>query len=172
MTVSAIALELRDATHAHMDAIAEIYAHHVLTGFGTFEEEPPSATRMTARFDAITGAGLPYLVAVGDGRVMGYAYASTYRSRSAYRYTLEDSIYVAPDSQRRGVGVALLNEVVTRCGRAGYKQLIAVIGDSANLASINLHAKCGFRHIGVLRDVGFKRGRWVDTVIMQRALGV
>jgi len=165
------ALRLEDAAHAHIDAITEIYSHHVRTGFGTFEEEPPSATQMTARFDAITGAGLPYLVALIDDRVVGYCYATPYRPRSAYRYTLEDSIYVAADAQRRGIGVALLSELVARCARIGFKQMVAVIGDSGNAASIAVHARCGFHQIGILRDVGYKRERWLDTVIMQRHLG-
>jgi L-amino acid N-acyltransferase YncA len=161
---------VRDAVPADFGRIAEIYAHHVKTGFGTFEEEPPSRDEMHERFARIAALGLPYLVAEEGGTVMGYAYAGPYRPRSAYRFTVEDSVYVAPDAQRRGLGVALLGGVVERCAAAGMTQIVAVIGDSGNRASIRVHAKCGFTQIGTLRNVGFKAGRWVDTVIMQRGL--
>ncbi len=161
---------IRDATQADIEAIASIYAHHVRTGFGTFDEEPPQPAHMAERMVRIAELKLPYAVATVGREVVGYAYAAPYRPRSAYRFTVEDSIYVAPDVQRRGIGAVLLQEIVERCGEAGLRQMIAVIGDSANHASIKVHAKCGFRHVGVLADVGFKAGRWVDTVVMQREL--
>ncbi|HEY5210747.1 MAG TPA: GNAT family N-acetyltransferase [Stellaceae bacterium] len=164
------ALRLREATDADFARIADIYAHHVRTGFGTFDEVPPSREDMVERFHAIAQLGLPYLVMAEGEAVLAYAYAAPYRPRSAYRFTVEDSIYVAPDSHRRGLGTNLLNRLAERCAAAGMRQMVAVIGDSANLASINLHAKCGFRPIGVLNDVGYKGERWLDAVIMQRTL--
>lgn len=161
---------IRAAAAADFDRIADIYAHHVATGFGTFDEIAPSAADMRERFADITRRGLPYLVAIENGAVVGYAYAAPHRPRSAYRFTVEDSIYVTPSAQRRGIATALLRDLIAGCAAAGMRQLVAVIGDSANHASIGLHAKCGFREIGILADVGFKAGRWVDTVIMQRAL--
>lgn len=165
-----MSLVIRDAAAADFAGIAAIYAYHVLNGFGTFEETPPSRDEMLDRFGRVIDAGLPYLVAADAGAVLGYAYAAPYRPRSAYRFTVEDSIYVAPAAQRRGVGVALLSRLIERCAAAGMKQIVAVIGDSANQPSISVHEKCGFRAAGALRDVGFKQNRWVDTVIMQRAL--
>jgi phosphinothricin acetyltransferase len=165
-----MSLAVRDAAPRDFGPIHQIYAHHVSNGFGTFDEVPPSRTDMEQRFVEVTSLGLPYLVAVDDSDILGYAYASPYRPRSAYRFTVEDSIYVAPEAHRRGVGALLLNNLVARCAAAGMKQLIAVIGDSGNLPSVALHQRCGFRHVGVMSDVGFKRGRWLDTVIMQRAL--
>jgi phosphinothricin acetyltransferase len=161
---------LRDAAAADFARIAEIYADHVLNGFGTFEEMPPTRDDMLQRFARIAEAGLPYLVAAEGDTVLGYAYAATYRPRSAYRFTVEDSIYIAPETQRRGIGVALLTRLVERCAAAGMRQVVAVIGDSGNLPSIRVHEKCGFQHTGVLRGVGFKQNRWLDTVIMQRVL--
>ena len=161
---------VRGARADDIARIAEIYAFHVLNGFGTFEEVPPSRDDMRERFEKIIAAGLPYLVAADGDAVLGYAYAATYRLRSAYRFTVEDSIYVAPEAQRRGVGVALLGRLVERCAAAGMRQVVAVIGDSGNLPSIRVHEKCGFVQTGILRDVGFKRNRWLDTVIMQRVL--
>jgi L-amino acid N-acyltransferase YncA len=167
-----MSLVVRDAAAADFAGIAEIYAHHVLHGFGTFEEVPPTRDEMLERFGRVTEAGLPYLVGAEPetNRVLGYAYAAPYRPRSAYRFTVEDSIYVAPEAQRHGIGFALLTRLVERCAAAGMKQIVAVIGDSANRPSIAVHEKCGFRLTGVLTDVGFKQNRWVDTVIMQRAL--
>jgi phosphinothricin acetyltransferase len=143
----------------------------VLHGLASFEEEPPSSGELLRRYEDVTRRGLPYLVADVEGAIAGYGYCSLYRSRSAYRYTLEDSVYVRPGSEGRGVGGALLAELIRRCEAAGYRQLVAVIGDSANAASIGLHASQGFLHAGTLRSTGFKFGRWVDSVIMQRPLG-
>ena len=154
-----------------MPAIAGIYRGYVLHGLASFEVEPPSAAELDARRLAIQEAGLPYFVAEFDGTLAGYAYAARYRTRVAYRYTVEDSIYVSPDCGRRGVGLALLNATVDRCTALGYRQMLAVIGDSANQASIRLHERAGFRRVGALPSVGFKLGRWVDAVLMQRPLG-
>ncbi len=143
----------------------------MLHGLASFEEEAPSSEELLRRYEDVTRRGLPYLVADVGGTIAGYGYCSLYRSRSAYRYTLEDSVYVRPGSEGRGVGGALLAELIRRCEAAGYRQLVAVIGDSANAASIGLHASQGFLHAGTLRSTGFKFGRWVDSVIMQRPLG-
>jgi L-amino acid N-acyltransferase YncA len=168
---SASPLTLRAAAAADCAAITEIYRHHVLTGLGSFEEEPPDGAEMSRRFAEVAARGLPYLVAERDGRIAGYAYAAPYRLRSAYRYTIEDSIYVAPWAQRCGAGDLLLERLIALCVEGGYRQLVAVIGDSANAASIGLHLKHGFRRLGTIEACGFKLGRWVDSVIMQRALG-
>lgn len=170
-TGTAGAVTLRDAEPGDMGAIAAIYSHHVRTGIASFEEIPPDAAEMARRHGVVVGAGLPYLVAVRGGRVVGYAYAGRYRERTAYRYTVENSVYVAEDAARLGIGRALLEELIARCAALGYRQMVAVIGDSANAASIGLHASLGFRAAGVLPSVGFKLGRWVDSVIMTRALG-
>ena len=164
-------LLIRDAAAGDMAAIAEIYRGFVLHGLGSFEIDPPSAGEMDARRRAIQEAGLPYFLAELDGAVAGYAYVGRYRPRIAYRHTVEDSIYVSPDYGQRGIGFALLTAVVDRCTALGYRQMLAVIGDSGNHASIRLHEKAGFRRAGLLPSVGFKLGRWVDTVLMQRALG-
>ena len=162
---------IRAATGADAEALAAIYGHHVLTGFGTFEEVPPSAAEMEKRRRAITAHGLPYLLAEDAGRVLGYAYAAPFRARAAYRYTVEDSVYVAPDALGQGVGRAVLSKVLEACKAMGLRQVIAVIGDSANAASIGLHHALGFEPGGVGRSLGFKHGRWVDVVWMQKALG-
>jgi L-amino acid N-acyltransferase YncA len=163
---------LRDARESDLPAITRIYAYHVRNGLAAFEDEPPSATEMAQRFADVGARGLPWLVAAGaDAAVRGYAYAAPYRLRSAYRYTLEDSIYVAPDSLRRGIGRALLTELVARCAAARFRQMVAVIGDSANEPSIGLHEGLGFHRVGLLPSVGFKHGRWIDCVLMQRDLG-
>lgn len=162
---------LRDSAPGDEEAIAAIYAHHVRFGLGTFEETPPSVKEIRQRRESILALGLPFLVAIAAERVVGYAYAGLYRTRSAYRYTLEDSIYIAPDATNRGIGRALLARLVKRCDALGYRQMVAVIGDSDNQASIRLHAALGFECIGVQPAVGFKHGRWVDSVLMQRALG-
>jgi len=162
---------LRPAVAADFAAIQSIYAHHVLHGLASFEEEPPSLDEMRRRFDEVRGRDLPYLVAEHEGEVAGYGYCTLYRTRSAYRYTLEDSIYVREGLHRRGIGRSILAELISRCGELGYRQMIAVIGDSAQAASIGLHASLGFLRAGTLRSVGFKFGRWVDTVLMQRPLG-
>jgi len=143
----------------------------VLHGLASFEEEPPSVEELERRCHDVTSRKLPYLVAETGGRIAGYGYCAPYRARSAYRYVLEDSVYVRHDMTGRGVGKALLAELVRRCEGLGYRQIIAVIGDSANLASIAVHAACGFLRVGTLRSVGFKFGRWVDSVYMQRPLG-
>lgn len=162
---------VRAARVADIAAIQAIYAHHVLHGLASFELVPPTVAEMQCRFATITGAGYPYLVAVEDTEVLGYAYASVYRTRPAYRYTIEDSVYVATTAARRGIGRRLLEALIAECERRGYRQMLAVIGDSANAASIELHRACGFRVSGTLQSIGFKFGRWVDSVIMQRALG-
>ncbi|KXU94996.1 GCN5 family acetyltransferase [Caballeronia megalochromosomata] len=161
---------VRDAAPGDFDAIARIYAHYVEHALATFEEIAPSIDDMRARHAAIVAVGLPYLVAELDGHVAGYAYASAYRPRSAYRHTIEDSVYVAEGFGRCGIGLALLTALIARCEHGPWRQMIAVIGNSGNAGSIALHARLGFEHVGVLRDVGFKHGRWVDTVLMQRAL--
>lgn len=150
-----------------------IYAHHVVTGAGTFETEPPSLEEMTARWSRAVSRGWPYLVAssVDDPtRILGYAYAQQFRDRAAYAHTLEDSIYVAPMAMGAGVGRALLASLLQEAAAGGARQIIAVIGDSANQASIRTHAKLGFEQAGVLRNVGYKFGRWLDVVLMQRNL--
>jgi L-amino acid N-acyltransferase YncA len=164
-------VQLRPARPEDLPAIHSIYAHHVLHGLGSFEEVPPSAEEFERRYRDVIQRGLPYLAADFGGVLAGYGYCAPYRARSAYRYALEDSVYVRPDMLGRGVGAALLNELVRRCEELGYRQLIAVIGDSAHVASVNLHAACGFLRVGTLRSVGFKFGRWVDSIIMQRPLG-
>ncbi len=161
---------VRDAAAADFAAIQSIYAHEVLHGLATFEESPPSAAELLARRDSVLDLGLPYLVAELDGRVVGYAYASAYRPRPAYRNTVEDSVYVAPGMHGRGVGGALLTALVERCSKGTWRQMIAIIGNSGNAGSIALHDRAGFCRVGTLEAVGFKLGRWVDTVIMQRPL--
>lgn len=162
---------LRAALADDVPAITAIYAQHVLHGLASFETEPPALDEMRRRFDAITGAGYPYLVALAGDALLGYAYANVYRTRPAYRFTVEDSIYVAPGASGRGVGRALLSRLIDDCTQSGYRQMLAVIGDSDNAASIGLHRACGFAPTGTLHAVGFKFGRWVDSVIMQRPLG-
>ena len=162
---------VRDATAEDLPQIQAIYSHHVLTGLASFEESPPDLAEMTARFEATLARNLPYLVAESEGRIAGYAYAGPYRPRPAYRFSLENSVYVAPDALGKGVGSALLRELLRRCTSLGYRQVVAVIGDSENHASIRLHEKHGFRRSGELKSIGFKLGRWVDCVIMQREIG-
>jgi phosphinothricin acetyltransferase len=163
---------IRDCQPGDIPAIAAIYAHYVATSLATFDENPPSAEEMAQRRAEVHDAGLPFIVAVsGDGQLRGYAYAAAFRRRTGYRYTLEDSIYVDPAATRHGIGSALLAALIERCAAAGYRQLVAVIGDTAHTASIGLHQKLGFTQIGVLPAIGFKFGRWVDVVLMQRALG-
>jgi phosphinothricin acetyltransferase len=166
-----VSLGLRPAAARDVAAIAAIYAHHVLNGLASFEVEPPDEAEIGRRLAEVRAHGLPYLVAAADGRVVGYAYAAPYRARPAYRYTVEDSVYVAQDCGGRGIGRRLLERLVSDTAAAGARQMIAVIGDSANRASIALHEACGFAHVGLLPAVGFKFGRWVDSVLMQRALG-
>lgn len=163
---------VRPSAEADVAAIRDIYAHHVLHGFGSFEEVPPSVEEMAVRRLAILERGMPYLVAEADGRVLGYAYAGPYRPRPAYRHTVENSVYVAPEAVRHGVGRALLGTLLDICTAGPWRQMIAVIGDRGNTGSVALHAAFGFHEAGHLKAVGFKHGRWVDVVIMQRALGV
>jgi len=164
-------IRVRDAAGEDIAAIQAIYAHHVLNGISTFEEIPPSADEMARRRDAVVESGLPYLVAEVGGRVVGYCHAAVYRARPAYRYTIENSVYVEDGMDGKGVGSALLRALIARCEAGPWRQMIAVIGDRANTSSIILHQNCGFRHVGILTGVGFKLGQWVDTVLMQRALG-
>ncbi len=161
---------IRAARDEDMPAISAIYAHHVLHGTGTFEEEPPSVEAMKQRREAVLANGLPWLVAEREGAVIGYCYAQKYHPRSAWRYTLEDAIYVAPGAARSGAGRALLEELLRQCTALGYRQMIAVIGDSANAGSVGLHRACGFCAAGELKDVGVKFGRALDVVLMQRVL--
>jgi phosphinothricin acetyltransferase len=165
------ALLIRDSAPADLASIQEIYAWHVLNGLASFEEVAPDRTEMTHRREDVLARGLPHLVADDGVQVIGYSYAGPYRSRSAYRYSVENSVYVQHDTIHRGVGRALLSELIARCQRIGLRQMVAVIGDSGNAASIGLHAALGFRMVGVLESVGFKHRRWVDSVIMQRGLG-
>ena len=163
---------LRDCEERDVAQITAIYGHAVLNGFGTFEIEPPNEPEMRARRNAIVTKGFPYLVAEWEGRVVGYAYAGAYHPRAGYRLTLEDTIYIDAAFQGRGVGYRLLGRVLERAAAAGFRQMVAVIGDSRNEGSIRVHAKHGFVHVGTLRGVGLKKDRWLDVVIMQRALGV
>lgn len=162
---------IREATESDLPTVQAIYADAVLHGFASFEIEPPSLAEMTRRWNAVRDAELPYVVAEHDGKVVGYAYAGVYRPRPAYRYSAECSVYVDPAFGGRGFGSSLMAEVIASAGAAGYRQLIAVIGDSGNIASRRLHQGLGFRDVGTLEAVGFKHGRWLDTVYMQRALG-
>lgn len=170
LSASTMQYVVRDATADDMRTIQMIYAHYVLNARATFEEVPPSLEEMLARRAAILALGLPFLVAESDGKVVGYSYAGPYRARSAYRFSLEDAIYVAPGNNGKGIGSLLLGELIARCERGPWKQLIAVIGDSANAGSIAVHRRHGFQHTGVFTAVGFKFGEWVDTVLMQRPL--
>ena len=164
-------MQVRAALAPDFPAVTAIYAHHVLTGLATFEIEPPDEAEMRRRHADVLARGLPYLVAERDGAVLGYAYAAPYRARPAYRFTVEDSVYVERDQVGQGIGKALLWALLSGCVPAGCRQMIAVIGDSANAASIRLHERCGFVHVGLLPSTGFKFGGWVDSVLMQRAIG-
>jgi len=164
-------LLIRAVTAADIPAITAIYDHAVRHGTASFELEPPDAAEMARRRQALLDGGYPYLVAEADGAVAGYAYAGAYRPRPAYRWSVEDSVYVAPAMHRRGIGAALLGGLIAEAEQRGFRQMVAVIGDSAQTASIELHAALGFRRIGAVENVGFKLGRWLDTVLMQRALG-
>lgn len=171
VTHAAPALRLRPSTDADLPAITAIYAEAVLHGTGTFELEPPDLAEMARRRDDVLSKGLPWLVAERAGEVLGYAYANHFRPRKAYRFCLEDSIYLAPAARGQGLGRLLLTELVGRCEAAGARQMLAVIGDSANAGSIGVHAALGFAHTGVLKASGWKFGRWLDVVLMQRSLG-
>jgi L-amino acid N-acyltransferase YncA len=164
-------VEVRAAAQGDIPAIQAIYAHHVLHGLASFEEVAPDVAEMRRRYDEITGRGLPYLAAVEGRDILGYGYCALYRTRSAYRYALEDTVYVRDGQQGRGIGSLLLGELLRGCEGLGYRQVIAVIGDSGNSASIGLHARHGFLRVGTLRSTGYKFGRWVDSVLMQRPLG-
>ncbi len=161
---------LRPATRNDMAAITEIYAWHVLHGIATFEEEAPDLKQMTDRFVQITAQGYPYIVAEKDHEIIGYAYASSYRTRIAYRYTVENAIYLRRDLGGMGTGSLLLAELIRLCELGPWRQMIAIIGNSENVGSIGVHRKAGFEMVGTIKSAGFKHGRWLDSVIMQRAL--
>ncbi|MGB8399496.1 N-acetyltransferase family protein [Bradyrhizobium sp.] len=165
------AAEIRPALEADLPLVTEIYAHAVRFGTATFELIPPDLAEMTRRYQALMDGGFPYFVSVLDGGVVGYAYAGPYRPRPAYRFTVENSVYLAPSIHRRGIGLQLMQRLIAACEARGYRQMIAVIGDSANAGSIGVHIRTGFEMIGTHPNVGFKFGRWLDTVMMQRALG-
>ena len=168
-------LEIRPLTEAaidqHIDAITAIYGHHVLHGTSSWELTPPDATDMASRAKALLAGNYPYLLALIDGRLAGYAYAGAYRPRPAYRYTVEHSIYVNEDERRGGVGHTLMQALIAMCTARGFRQMIAVVGDSQNQQSIRFHEKMGFRHVGLVENIGFKFERWMDQVLMQRPLG-
>jgi L-amino acid N-acyltransferase YncA len=164
-------LAIRPATTADLPTVTEIYEHAVRYGTATFELIPPDLAEMTRRFRALVDGGFPYLVAERDSAVAGYAYAGPYRPRPAYRFTVENSVYLDPAIHRRGVGLQLMQRLIAECEARGFRQMIAVIGDSANAGSIGVHTKCGFQMIGTHPYVGLKFGRWLDTVMMQLALG-
>jgi L-amino acid N-acyltransferase YncA len=168
--VANMSCAVRDSRDEDMAGVQAIYAFHVLHGLASFEEEPPSVEELVRRRGDVLARGLPYLVAERDGEIVGYSYAAPYRTRSAYRFTVEDSVYVDHRQSRTGVGHALLSGLIARCRAGGWHQMIAVIGDSENAASIVLHERLGFRLTGTLRAVGYKFGRWVDSVLMQLAL--
>lgn len=165
------AVDVRDAREGDMRFVQEIYAHHVLHGLASFEEAAPGVAEMIGRRESVLKLGLPYLVAEMDGRIVGYSYASAYRPRPAYRHTIEDSVYVRDGFAGHGIGRELLSTLIKRCEHGPWRQMLAVIGDSANAGSIGLHGSQGFRQIGKLDAVGFKFGRWVDSILMQRPLG-
>jgi phosphinothricin acetyltransferase len=162
---------VRRSNDADVPPVAEIYSHYVRTALATFEIDPPNVEEVARRRVDVLERGLPYLVAEMDGVIAAYAYASPYRPRPAYRFSVEDSIYVHPAYGRKGIGRLLLRALIESCETAGCKQMIAIIGDTDNAASIGLHEALGFRHVGILENVGFKFGRWIDTVLMQRPLG-
>ena len=164
-------LEIRPTAAADLPAITAIYDQAVRHGTATFELIPPDLAEMTRRFDVLMDGGFPYFVAALEGEVVGYAYAGAYRPRPAYRFTVENSVYLQPAIHRRGVGLKLLQRLIAELETRGYRQMIAVIGDSANAGSVGVHTRCGFQMIGTHPHVGFKFGRWLDTVMMQRTLG-
>ena len=163
--------EIRPTLEADLPAITAIYQQAVREGTATFELDPPDLAEMTRRYRALVDGGYPYFVAILDGHLAGYAYAGAYRPRPAYRFTVENSIYLDPGFHRRGIGSLLLERLITECEARGFRQMIAVIGDSANAGSIGVHARGGFKMIGTHPNVGLKFGRWLDTVMMQRDLG-
>ena len=162
---------IRPATEADLPLITAIYEQAVRFGTATFELEPPDLAEMTRRYRALSDGGFPYVVATLDGQVVGYAYAGPYRPRPAYRFTVENSVYLEPSTHRRGIGLKLLQRLIADCEGRGFRQMIAVIGDSANAGSVGVHTRAGFSMIGTHPNVGFKFGRWLDTVMMQLALG-
>ena len=165
------AVAIRPATESDLRSITDIYGHAVRTGTASYEYDPPSQSEMTNRFNALKASGFPYLVAEANGAVIGYAYAGPFRTRPAYRFMVEDSIYLAPEAQGRGIGKLLLRQLVRECEALGFRQVTAVIGDPAvNLASLRLHAALGFIECGRIAGSGFKFGRWCDTVLMQLAM--
>jgi phosphinothricin acetyltransferase len=164
-------MDIRNATEADVPEIQAIYAHHVLHGTGTFEDEPPSVEEMLGRFHKVVDKGHVWLVATDATGVLGYGYYAPFRDRSAYRFTVEDSIYVREDVRGQGVGKALVTRLIDLATNAGMRQMIAVIGDSENVGSIGVHASLGFHMIGTMKSSGLKFGRWLDVVTMQRALG-
>ncbi len=165
-------IPIRPAHPHDLAAITAIYDHAVRYGTASFEIEPPDEREMARRYEALRAGGYPYLVAEIGGDIAGYAYAGPYRERPAYHWCVEDSIYIAPQSQRRGIGRALLDRLIAEAEAGGFRQMIAVVGDSANTGSIELHRRAGFRMVGTFDNVGFKFGRWLDSVLMQRPLGV
>lgn len=165
-----MSLRIRDAEAGDIAALHKIYAHHVLHGFGTFDEAPPPLRAFEEKWQGIMACGLPWLVAERDGDLLGFAYASPFRPRTGYRYSVEDTVYVRSDQLGKGIGSALLAPLIARCEAMGARQVIAVIGDSGNAGSIALHRKAGFTEAGTIKGVGYKLGRWVDIVMMQRAL--
>ncbi|MDB5816431.1 MAG: GCN5-like N-acetyltransferase [Rhizobacter sp.] len=169
--MTASSRSIRPSRADDLPAIREVYAWNVLNGTGTFEIDAPSVDDMTNRWRDVTGKGLPWLVAEVDGRIAGYAYANLFRPRPAYRFCLEDSIYLAPEAVGHGLGRLLLAELIARCETHGARQMVAVIGDSDNQASINVHASLGFERSGLMKSAGRKFDRWIDVVLMQRALG-
>ena len=166
-----MSLQIRPTTPADLPAITAIYRHAVLTGTATFELEPPDLAEMTRRYDALMSEGFPYIVATLDGVVVGYAYAGPYRARPAYRFSVENSIYLDPAAQGKRIGTQLMEVLITESEKRGYRLMVAVIGDSANAASIGVHTRAGFKMVGTLENVGLKFGRWLDTVLMQLPLG-
>jgi L-amino acid N-acyltransferase YncA len=170
-TQSADGLTLRAAAPSDIPAITRIYADAVMHGTASFELEAPDEAEMMRRYQALAGNGYPYLVATLSGAIAGYAYGGPYRARPAYKWTIENSIYVAPKFHRRGIGLRLLRELITESERRGFRQMIAVIGDSAQTSSIGVHTAAGFAPVGVFRAIGFKHGKWLDTPLMQLALG-
>ena len=164
-------ITIRASRDADVDAISTIYAHHVLHGTGTFETEPPTAADMAARRADVLAKNLPYLVAEQDGRVVGFAYCNWFKPRPAYRYSAEDSIYIADEARGQGLGAQLLAALAQAAEAAGVRKLIAVIGDSANAGSVGVHRKQGFSHVGVIKDCGWKFGEWRDIVLMEKVIG-
>ena len=171
MTVGVVQVAIRPAAPSDLGEIQSIYAHHVLHGTGTFEEAPPSVEEIERRFTQTTLQGCPWLVAVDPSGVLGFAYFTPFRDRSAYRFAAEDSVYVREDVRGQGVGKALVARLLELATAAGFRQMIAVIGDSENVGSTGMHATLGFQRVGILHSVGMKFGRWLDVVYMQRALG-